>query len=334
MHQPLVSVVIPTYNCGPYLAAALDSVLEQDYAPFEVIAVDDGSTDDTLDTLARYAERVRVVRQDNRGPAAARNRGVREARGDYLAFLDGDDLWLPGKLSAQMQYLITHPSIQVVYSNWSVWFPEADGSFGTPTLAPADESDGVDTELSGHVYIKLLFDSIIHIISAVIHRSVHAAVGGFDESLRTGSDYDFWVRVGQRYEVAKLARTFAVYRQNTSSVSHVMRRENNAYRLLKRAIDTYGLSDNFGNAVDRRTIERRLAGLCFLHGYRHFWRGDTGTALRAFARGWLHQPADPKMNAYVALSALKYCFSRLLRRGPSQPDRPGSPRITSANLTK
>jgi glycosyltransferase involved in cell wall biosynthesis len=251
MNKPLVSVIVPTYNCGPFVAEALDSILSQDWQPLEVIAVDDGSTDNTLAVLRRYGDRIRVLQQPNGGPAAARNLAVRESRGEYLAFLDADDLWLPGHLRVLMSYLQAHPQTRVAYGEWLVWRAGPDGSYpplAVPRLADAPE---VDPANSGWVYPALLVDSIIHIIAAVIHRSVYDAVGGFDASLRTGSDWDFWIRVGRSFPVVKLRRPVAAYRQNPSSVTHVVRKENNGFRLLKRIVDTYGLRDDAGRTAAR-----------------------------------------------------------------------------------
>ena len=107
--NPLVSVVIPTYNRAWVIKEAVDSVLAQDYKDFELIIVDDGSTDNTSDVLASYGEDVRVLFQENRGVSAARNRGVAEASGHFVAFLDSDDLWLPKKLSIQVEFFSKTP---------------------------------------------------------------------------------------------------------------------------------------------------------------------------------------------------------------------------------
>jgi glycosyltransferase involved in cell wall biosynthesis len=106
---PRVSVVLPTYNRADYLEEALESVLAQTFADFEVVVVDDGSTDDTPARLARYGERIRVIRQENRGVGAARNRGIEAARGRYVAFIDNDDLWHPRKLEVQHAFMASHP---------------------------------------------------------------------------------------------------------------------------------------------------------------------------------------------------------------------------------
>src|SRR5208337_4579078 len=112
--QASVSVVIPTYNRGELLIETIESILAQTAKPGEVIVVDDGSTDDTQERLARYADRVRYVRQPNQGVAAARNHGVREARGKWIAFIDSDDVWHPRKLECQLRVLADHPDLGIL----------------------------------------------------------------------------------------------------------------------------------------------------------------------------------------------------------------------------
>jgi glycosyltransferase involved in cell wall biosynthesis len=284
MSRPLVSVIVPTYNCERFIGEAIGSVLAQSYEPLEVIAVDDGSVDGTVRLLRDFGERVRVFTQVNRGPAAARNHAVQHARGEYLAFLDGDDLWLPGQPAVLMDHVERQPQTRVIYGDWAVWHPQSDGSFAPLPRFELNDEAAVDTAGSGWVYSRLLFDSIIHIIAAVIHRSVYDTVHGFDETLRTGSDYDFWLKVSRAFPVVKLDRPVAVYRQNHASVTYTVRRENNAYRLLKRAIDTYGLIDSAGHRVAPAAVARRLADLAFVHGYRHYWNGDAHVAHQSFVQ--------------------------------------------------
>jgi len=303
MTRPLVSVIVPTYNCAAFVRSAIDSVLAQSYAPIEVVVVDDGSTDETLAVLSGFGERIRVFSQSNAGPAAARNRAVAQAHGEYLAFLDGDDLWLPGHLEGLMQHLVAHPEVKVAFADWLVWHADADGTYPPIDIAPGTLQ--LDPATSGWLYTRLLFDSVIHIIACVIHRSVYETVNGFDEALRTGSDYDFWLKVSRRYPVAKLQGLVAVYRQNPQSVTYRLRAEDNAYRLLNRAIAAYGISDDAGNRVDPSAIAARLAHLSFVHGYRHFWDGDPGIATRSFLLALRHRPMHGKALLYLLASAGK-----------------------------
>lgn len=302
MPRPLVSIIVPAYNCAEFVRDAIDSLLAQKYEPMEVVVVDDGSTDDTLKVLAEYGDRIRAFSQPNAGPAAARNRAVREARGEWLAFVDGDDLWLPGHPALAMSYIAEHPEAKVVFGEWLVWTPDEDGSFAPLNPPPPARVAETNPQNSGWVYPKLLFDSIIHIISSVVHRSVYDAVGGFDEGLRTGSDYDFWLKASRVVPFVQLRGAVAVYRQNRASVTHTIRAENNPYRLLKRAIDTYGLSDDAGHSVPAGAVAARLADLAFLHGYRHYWRGDARIAVTSFWQVLGHRPWHLKAAGYLLAS--------------------------------
>lgn len=305
MTAPLVSVVIPAYNCEKLIASALDSVLSETYAPFEVIVVDDGSTDGTVRILESYGDRIRLFRKTNGGPAAARNLAVSKARGEYLAFLDGDDLWLPGHLTVLMDYLLAHPDTRIVYGDWRDSYPDASGRYTDTEPTPADMLDGVDEDWSGSVYTKLLFDSIIHIIASVIHRSVYDKVNGFDETLRTGSDWDFWIRASQHFHAVKLKRRVAVYRQNPVSVTHTVRMENNPYRVLNGAIQRYGIRDDLGRQANRSALDRKLSDLAFDHAYKHFWRGNALTAATWFSRSFRHQPTRWRAAGYVLAALAK-----------------------------
>ncbi|MCF8112160.1 MAG: glycosyltransferase family 2 protein, partial [Desulfobacteraceae bacterium] len=118
--NPLISVVIPVYNRGAWIAEAVDSVLSQDYEPLELIVVDDGSNDATGEILSSYGSRIRVISQANAGVSAARNRGAAEAAGDWIAFLDSDDYWLSGKLSAQTAFFKKNPGIRICQTE-EIW---------------------------------------------------------------------------------------------------------------------------------------------------------------------------------------------------------------------
>jgi glycosyltransferase involved in cell wall biosynthesis len=123
--KPLVSCILPVFNCERYLAEALDSVFAQDYRPLEIVVVDDGSTDGTPAVIAAYSDRLRAIRQDNAGPSAARNQGIRIARGEFIAFIDADDRWHPQKLARQMARFAARPELDLCCT-WArnFWIPE------------------------------------------------------------------------------------------------------------------------------------------------------------------------------------------------------------------
>lgn len=306
MNAPCVSVIVPAYNCVAYIRDAVESVLAQDYPNLEVIVVDDGSTDGTADALTPLQHRITLLRQPNSGPAAARNRALAIAQGRYIAFLDADDLWLPGKLSAQMAYFAQHPDTSIVYGRWQRWHGDADGA--SESASPrGDDNNGtdIDEDASGWIYTDMLLDSMIHSITVVAHRRVFDAIGGFDESLRTGEDYDLWLRATQRFRVAKLSRPLALYRIHAASTTAAERRENNEYRVLLRALKRFGETGADGQRVDRMSLDRRLSRLCFSHGYRHYWRGDVCVAYESFRLALRHFDFRPRTLAYCVGAAAR-----------------------------
>ena len=178
MGQPgLVSVIIPVYNCETYLAEAIDSVLAQTYAPVEIIVVDDGSTDGSAQVAARYAPRVRCLHQENSGIGAARNRGIEQASGNLLAFLDADDLWSPDKLARQVVALDLDPKLDMIFG-LARQFRSPDLEAEVATAATATE-----TVMAGYVPGTML-----------IRRESFARVGLFATGWRVGEFVDWYAR--------------------------------------------------------------------------------------------------------------------------------------------
>ncbi len=174
---PLVTVVMAVFNGAAFVGEALDSVLGQHYRPLEVIVVDDGSQDDTAKVVGRFSS-VRYIRQDNQGPAAARNRGIAAATGEFIAFADHDDRLPPTKLTVQVGHLVAHPEVGCVLGRQEILLE--------PGATPPDwlRRDRVLNDLGG-----------INFITAVIRRAVLEQVGGFDRSFRTAEDRDLLVRL-------------------------------------------------------------------------------------------------------------------------------------------
>ena len=181
MKGPLVSVVVPVYNSAPFLRETLDSVFALDYQPFEVIVVDDGSTDGSA-AIAESFPGVHCIRQENQGPSVARNAGTEAARGEFVAFVDSDDVVLPHKLSVQVGYLLDHPDVSAVLGRQE-WI----------TPPPNAVPDRVWGDLDG-----------ITPMSMVIRKAVLVEVGGFDPALRGPEDTELLMRLrvaGHRFLV-------------------------------------------------------------------------------------------------------------------------------------
>lgn len=207
MTRPTVSVVIPTYNYARYVGDAIDSVLAQTVPPLEVVVIDDGSTDDTPTVLAKYGDRIRAIRQENQGLSAARNAGIREARGEWVAFLDSDDAFHPRKLELQLAALAAHPELKLV----------ATGAFSDepPTWADIAAAPPVVPVTAGAIAVRTLFAPS----SVLAKRSCFDEVGGFDPALRSVEDREMWVRICAKFPAAVVAAPLTWIRQTPGSMS-------------------------------------------------------------------------------------------------------------------
>ena len=294
---------MPAYNARPFIEESIRSVLSQDYANIELIVIDDGSTDGTPEVVQGFGSRVTILHQTNAGPAAARNRGIAAATGDFIAFLDADDVWLPGKVAAQVQYLQNHPEVGVVFG---LWYCESDGVFSVPAGSiHLGESVELVSQHSGWIYTELLLESVIHIITAMVRRSVIESVGNLDESLRTGEDYDFWLRVSRQFRIDQLNRTLASYRIHATSTTQVPRKENNEYKVLLKTLATYGHSGPDNASVNGQALRMRFFQLCFSHGYLHIRAGDPKVAQEDFRAAFHYAPFKPKVWLYWMWAVLK-----------------------------
>jgi glycosyltransferase involved in cell wall biosynthesis len=188
--KPLVSVIIPTYNRGWIVSEAIDSVLSQDFSDYELMVVDDGSDDRTPEILAAYEDRITVIRHANRGVSAARNRGIAAAAGRLIAFLDSDDLWLPQKLTTQVNFFAQNPNA-VICQTEERWV--RNGVRVNPKKR--------HLKFSGMIFERSLALCLVSPSAVMIRKELFDAVGVFDEDLPACEDYDLWLRISCRYPV-------------------------------------------------------------------------------------------------------------------------------------
>jgi glycosyltransferase involved in cell wall biosynthesis len=209
MEWPLVSVIIPNYNYGRFLKQAIDSVLAQTYPRVEALVVDDGSKDDSEEVLRGYGERIRWFRQQNQGVSAARNRGVRESHGAYLAFLDADDYWMPAKLEKQMELSLGDPELGLVGCRLDIF-----DELGVSRVC----LDG----MSGWVAQELLLLQRCVVPGAgsslLVPRALFEEMGGFDERLSTSADWDFCYRAASRRRIGFVPELLVRVRQHSGSM--------------------------------------------------------------------------------------------------------------------
>jgi glycosyltransferase involved in cell wall biosynthesis len=198
----MVSVIIPTYNRSRYLREAVESVLSQaGVHEVEIIVVDDGSTDDTPAVMKDYGDRLHYVAKAHGGVSSARNEGIRHAKGEWLAFLDSDDLWLPGKLAAQRDFFHRYPDMKICQTE-EVWMRNGK------RLNPKKYHE----KPRGHCFSMLLERCLVSPSAVMMHGDMLRAVGGFDESLPACEDYDLWLRVGCRYPLGLVESPLVVKR--------------------------------------------------------------------------------------------------------------------------
>lgn len=186
----LVSVIIPTYNRAAYILEAVESVLSQTYKHVELIVVDDGSTDATGELLLQQGEKLTILHTSHEGPGAARNCGIAAARGDYIAFLDSDDVWLPEKLRLQTRFFHDLPDACVCQTE-EIWI--RNGVRVNPMKK--------HKKYSGWIFEQCLPLCIVSPSSVIIRRSVFDRVGVFDEAYPACEDYELWLRIAARYPI-------------------------------------------------------------------------------------------------------------------------------------
>lgn len=271
--RPLVSVIIPAYDVAEYIGEALDSVLAQTFADYEIIVVNDGSPDtDVLErALAPYMSRIVYLKQPNSGVSAARNAGIKAARGPLIAFLDGDDVWLPNYLIVQVKRIQADPAIDVLYPNVMMFGGSSEEGEEFMTICP---SNGEVT------FERLLLQECNVSNCSIARRDTIMRAGLFDESLRSVEDFDLWLRVikaGGR--IAYHRDVLARYRRRAGSLTadpiwlseHILE----VLRKVRKRDDL--------TFSEKQTVEMQYEhfhALLRLHeGKRAFFSGDTAAAI-------------------------------------------------------
>lgn len=302
--MPRVSVIMPVRNGKDYLQEALDSVLQQSFADLELLLVNDGSTDDDYDRYALQDGRIRVMHLTGLGVSRARNVGMAHARGELIAFLDADDIWFPGKLRAQVDYFEQNPDVGIVFGQFIRWPALPEGGFAPAASLMQDASQftRMDPERSGWLYTRLLDGLLVGMNTAVVRRSVYEAIGGFNEAMRQGEDYDFWLKASRVAEMHSLDGPVALYRIHGASAMHRLSPESHLVNLLQAASMRWGLKTLSDQSLAPRAFQERLARVYFDHGYAHYWRGDRTIARAAFWHALRSGHRPLRCLAYIYLS--------------------------------
>jgi glycosyltransferase involved in cell wall biosynthesis len=259
--MPKVSVIIPTYNRLPMLKEAVDSVLAQNFEDFELIVVDDGSTDGTADEIVKYGGRVKLLQhKENRGVSASRNTGITHAKGKYIAFLDSDDLWVKGKLKIQTTFLDENPHYPLCYTD-EIWIRK--GKRVNPMLKHA--------KYSGWIFEKCLPLCTISPSSAMMRKTLFSRVGLFDEALPVCEDYDLWLRISARFPIFFIDKKLIVKRGGHADQLSNRSWGNDRYRVM--ALEKL-LSEPYVRPEERELILREMEKKCQILSQGFLKRGN------------------------------------------------------------
>lgn len=279
-----ITALIPTYNCERYICETVDSVLAQTYPAHEVIVVDDGSTDQTQAVLTRYGPRIKYIRQANAGPPAARNTGIAQATGDFIALLDSDDLWVPEKLQRQVDYLESHSACGLIYTDMKT-FDES---------GIIEESVKVSRNLtlpSGHIFPQMFAETLFQTSAVLIRKACIDAVGPFDTSLRMGDDYELFLRISRHYELGYVDEPLVLYRQHPGQGTRTWGKQLQQgvpweFLVLKKIVDAYPAMIT---ELGRARVHHRLSQPYFALAYACMAEGDHKNGrelLRGALRYW------------------------------------------------
>jgi glycosyltransferase involved in cell wall biosynthesis len=248
---PEVSVIIPTYNRRAMLLEAVDSVLAQSFESFELIVVDDGSTDGTAEHLTRLEKRIRIERIDHRGPAAARNRGVELARAPLIAFLDSDDLWSPTKLESQLAFMRANPGCAISQTN-EIWI--RNGHRVNPGLR--------HRKRAGDIFIDSLRTCLISMSATMMRTDLFRTCSGFDEIMAAAEDYDLWLRILIEHEAGLLDEPLVTRRGGHPDQTSVTTPALDRFRILAL---TKLLADDRLSPLRRTSVSEVLAEKCGIY---------------------------------------------------------------------
>jgi len=317
MARPTISVVIPTYNRARFLGAAVASVRAQTYPCAEIVIVDDGSTDDTFQVVTALGAGIHYVKQPNAGPSSARNRGIEEARGDLVAFLDTDDRWLPEKTARQVAILQREPTVALVSTDMAIedetGLVQVTSNFAHRGLQPLFASlDGRPVPDAPRLLLKVNF---INTSAVLARRSVLQAMKGFDPRLRFGEDLELWLRIAARHDVACLASVQEIRVEHSSNVTKAVEPMLMGYVRMAEVIREWAADLMPSWGLD---ANQYVAGCLADLGYWHFSQGRMATARLYLARSVRQRPTRRAL-IYGAASVLPLSWIRRIRSMKSTP---------------
>lgn len=235
--MPKISAVIPVYNHQDFIADCIQSVLNQTYKDFEIIVIDDGSTDSTPEIIYGFGDKVKYVRQQNRGVAAALNTAIRHSAGEYIAWLSSDDAFMPTKLNEQINFLNKNPDIDIVYTDF--YYIDSTGKIISTARSPYYED-------KREFLCNMLISNFINGCSIMFKRTCIDKVGYFDENMKYHADGDMWFRMLKHFKFGHIPKPLLRYRWHTSNLTHNFKETKSFFYIYyKKIFELYNVSDFF-----------------------------------------------------------------------------------------
>lgn len=331
--KTLVSVIIPVFNCEPYIAAAIDSVLAQDFSDLEIIVIDDGSTDGTPMVLEQYSGRIRLVRQKNAGVSSARNAGLDIAKGEYIAFLDADDVWYKEKLGIQVKTLEAFPEIAGVFSNfqtidknggilerngiqklYSIFREhgetiEALFASRVPIDSGAPASGRMDF-FYGNIFKSLFKGNFINTSSIVLRKAALKGVG-FNTSQRTQEDYDLWMRLSKDHPLGYIDIPLLYTRKRPGQLTGMAQIEEIALGSLE-IVEKFSRDTGLlGKDAVKRRLSRKYGDL----GAIYLGNNKAALARAALLKSLSYEPFNLRHILFLFLSGVPFSIRSSIKNG-------------------
>lgn len=329
----IVSVILPTYNRANYIKDAIESVLNQTYKSIELLIIDDGSIDNTEEVISPFLKdkRIRYVKQENSGAAAARNKGLELSKGKYVAFIDSDDIWEKDKLEIQLAVMNSIPDAAIVFSDFSA--KRQDGLIekshirtyftvlDTYKLSYDDVFSHRNTLKNGekvywgNIYKTMIFGNIILTSTTLFRQEVFNTEGIFDTNYTTLEDYDLFLRLTKRFTAAFIDKPLICYRYSEKQLSGDLF----FGKLCTNLIDIFnkniaGIKDEKFLKKNRKKIRQRLGTFHAMQAYYHFSHDNMALSAKHYWQSIRNNPLAYKSYIYLLSSLLPISLTRFIRK--------------------
>lgn len=309
--RPNISIIMPVRNGEKYIREAIGSIRAQTYKDYELIVVDDGCTDRTCELLDEFSRQMslRCIHHSvNEGIARSVNDGLREAAGNFIAFLDHDDAWFPNFLEIQLAHLEAHPDVGMVHADFQTI--DGEGNILEASVAASRRR----SRPSGYVFPTLFLDPFIVGNSVLIRKECLDRVGGFDESLRWG-DYHLWMRIARRYKIDYTNQVLTQYRQHAAQQTRdaslrPVKQDSAGLAAIRKIVETY---PEIRQELGAKKIRRRMAALYFDMAFTWFSSGCVEYARESLAKAIGLWPTNLRYYGFYATCLLQPSHALALR---------------------